>query len=190
MRFFWYIWLFFYFFKGKSLDFNEIQQRNSELIVLNEKTIKKALFDTSSLILENHVLYILDLTEKTEYIEQISSLLDEIQAFSLKLEVIRDVLVNKKDKNIVLEEKYNEILSKNDKIDPNLLHLQFLKLFFPPNPKIPSKESPSQKPSFKEAHQNELPYQEPLKKTSLSTLFLRFQMLKSQKPLKKFILKN
>ena len=75
--------MFFYcflaFHKGKSENYEEIQQSNSLLIDSIRKQLNLEFLRVSELLLENHSLYILDLSEKTDYIKEISFIIDLIR---------------------------------------------------------------------------------------------------------------
>lgn len=53
-------------------------EQNSAEIDLNQATIIKNLIQTTSLIVENHVFYILDKTSKTNYIQQMASTIEKV----------------------------------------------------------------------------------------------------------------
>jgi len=53
-------------------------QQNSNQIESNQAGMIKLMIQSTSLIVENHVFYILDKTAKTNYIEQMASLIEKV----------------------------------------------------------------------------------------------------------------
>lgn len=53
-------------------------QQNSDQIDLNQENLIKNIIQTTSLLVENHVFYILDKTTKTNYIEQMASMIEKV----------------------------------------------------------------------------------------------------------------
>ena len=53
-------------------------QQNSNIIDNTKAELMKIMIQATSTIVENHVLYILDKTAKTNYIEQMASLIEKV----------------------------------------------------------------------------------------------------------------